>query len=63
MIKVEVLYILLGLLIGIFIIYATSGPPKIVFKYPTVDNIKNTTYIDENGICYRYYAKEIACAK
>lgn len=61
MLKVEIFYILLGLALGFFIIYATTPPPKIVLKYPTLDNIQDTTYIDDNGQCYKYYAEEISC--
>ena len=60
-IRVEILFIILGFLIGLFIIYIITPPPKIVIKYPTIDNIENTTYVDENNQCYRYYASEIPC--
>ena len=60
--KVEIFYIILGLAIGFFIIYLTTPPPKIIIKYPTVENISNTTFIDENRQCYKYYAKEVPCS-
>lgn len=61
MLKVEIFYIILGLFLGFFIVYITTPAPKIVLKYPTIENVHNTTYIDENGQCYKYYAKEIQC--
>lgn len=61
MMKVEIFYIVLGLFLGFFIIYVTSPKPRIILKYPTIENINNTTYIDENGQCYKYYAIEIPC--
>jgi len=61
MIKVEFFYIILGLFIGFFIIYVITPPPKVILKYPTLENIDSTTYIDENGQCYKYYAKEVKC--
>ncbi len=61
MVKIEIFYIFLGLFLGFFIVYITAPKPKIVLKYPTLDNIQNTTYIDENGLCYKYYAREIPC--
>lgn len=60
-IRVELLFIIIGFLLGLFIIHLTTPPPKIVIKYPTIDNIEHTTYVDENGQCYRYIAKEIKC--
>lgn len=61
MVKVEIFYILLGLFLGFFIIYITTPSPKVILKYPTIENIQNTTYVDENGQCYRYYAQEVPC--
>lgn len=63
MIKVDFFYIVLGLFLGFFIIYVTTPKPQVIIKYPTIENIQNTTYIDENGQCYKYYAKEISCKK
>lgn len=61
MLKVEIFFIILGLLIGFLIIYVTTPAPKVILKYPTIENIQDTTYIDENGQCYKYYAKEVQC--
>ena len=61
MAKVEIFYIVLGLFLGFFLIYITSPPPHVILKYPTIDNIRNTTYIDENGLCYNYHATETPC--
>jgi hypothetical protein len=57
MIKVEIFYIILGLFLGFLVIYAASPPPKVVIKYPNPD----TTYVDENGTKYKYFAKEVPC--
>lgn len=59
-IHMEYLFIIMGLLIGIIVIYLGSTP-KIIIKYPTLRNIKDTTYVDERGQCYKYYAKSISC--
>lgn len=61
MIKVDIFFILLGLCVGFFIIYVSTPMPKVVLKYPTIDNIQNTTYVDEKGVCYKYYAIEVTC--
>lgn len=62
MIKIDIFFILLGLCLGFFVVYVTTPAPKIVMKYPTIDNIQDTTYVDENGVCYKYYAIEVSCA-
>lgn len=61
MITINILYIFIGLCFGFFVVYVTSPPPKIVIKYPTLENIKDTTYVDENGQCYKYYSKGVKC--
>ena len=59
--RISIFYILVGLFIGFFIIYVTAPAPEVILKYPTIENIHNTTYIDENNQCYKYFAKEIPC--
>ena len=59
--KVEIFYIIIGLFLGFFIVYLVTPPPKVILKYPTLENIHDTVYIDKNGLCYKYYAKEISC--
>lgn len=58
--KIEIFYIILGLCLGFFFIYATSPPPKIILKYPTDENI-NTVYVDENGLNYKYFTMNVPC--
>ena len=43
------------------IIYISSSPSSIVVKHPNLDNIKNTTYIDDNNVCYRYKKVKVSC--
>ena len=59
--KIIIWYVLLGLFLGFLIVYLTSPKPKVVIKYPTIENIGTTTYVDEKGQCYKYYAKEVPC--
>ena len=59
--KIIIWYVLLGLVLGFLIVYLTSPKPKVVIKYPTIENIGTTTYVDEKGQCYKYYAKETPC--
>lgn len=61
MLKVELFYIILGLFLGFFIIYIITPPPKIIYRYPTLENIQSTTYVDDNNQCYKFYAIEVPC--
>jgi len=61
--KIDIFFLLLGLFVGFFLVYVSSPSPKIILKYPTLENINSTTYVDESGKCYRYFAKETTCSK
>ena len=59
--EIDLLIVLFGICIGFFITYLTAPEPRVVIKYPTIDNIQSTTYVDENGQCYKYFAEEVRC--
>lgn len=61
--QIDLIVVLFGITIGFFITYLTAPEPKVVMKYPTIDNIQSTTYVDEKGLCYKYVAEEIDCDK
>jgi hypothetical protein len=56
-------YFLIAFGLGLFFVYSFGDVPKIVFKYPTPDNIDETQYKDSANNCYKYEANEIKCPK
>lgn len=58
-IEIEAFFVLVGFIIGIVLVNSIQGPPKTIYIYPTLENIDKTTYIDDNGVCYRYYAEPL----
>lgn len=52
---------LIALFVGLLYTYITTPPPRVVIKYPTPFNIKDTVYVDENKVCYKYMIKEVEC--
>lgn len=54
-------YLILGFVVGIFLVYITQSKPKIVIKYPTPDNVGKVTYTDNSGTCYKYKAEKTEC--
>lgn len=56
-------YFLFAFGLGLFFVYTFGDVPKIVFKYPTPDNIDETQYKDSANNCYEYVANEIKCPK
>ena len=63
MIKIDLMVFSISLFVGLFFVYITAPKPNIIFKYPTLNNIHDTTYIDENNKCYKYVPKVVSCEK
>lgn len=59
----DVFYVILGMFIGMFILYVKHDP-KITTKHiPTIENSGKVTYIDNDGVCYKYKKKPVSCTK
>ena len=58
---IDPFWFLAALCVGLAYTYLCSPPPRVVIKYPTPFNIRDTTYIDERGVCYKYKIKETPC--
>lgn len=58
----DVFLLVMGIFLGVWIIYLLIPSLAIIIKYPTLENVGKITYIDKNGQCYKYYVKEIPCS-
>lgn len=54
-------YFSIALFIGFLFIYVTFPTPKVIIKHPNPQNAGKTTYVDNNGICYKYRKERIEC--
>ena len=54
---------LLGLFIGIFLVYVLKPTATVVYKYPSMDNAGKIIYQDRNDICFKYHADTVDCNK
>jgi len=61
MIKITLFYFIISLFIGILILYIIHPEPKVVIRYPTIDNMSKNTYKDDRGTCYNYKKIEVEC--
>jgi len=43
------------------ILYIFYTEPKVILKYPKIDQPLSDLYVDDKNICYRYKTKEIHC--
>lgn len=57
--RLEPLYLILAMLITIAILYAVSPTPEIIIKYPDISQVVSETYVDDQGVCYRYHRVEV----
>ncbi len=53
--------VLLGLLVGIFLVCTLRPEQKVVLRYPTPENVGNTTSRDCNIVSYKYPTAEATC--
>ena len=59
--EINFLYTLIALALGFFVVYILAPDPQIVMKHPKLTNIKNTSFIDNNEVCYKYETEETPC--
>ena len=60
---IDPLAFLIALCVGLFYTYITAPQPQIVIKYPTPFNVEQTTYVDQNDVCYKYQIKKTECPR
>ena len=51
----------ISFLFGLFAIYLISDDKRIVYVYPTPENIDYIQYKDKSGTCFKYDAEEQEC--
>lgn len=54
---------LMGLMIGLFIVYILKPAPYVITKYPNLENTESVVYKDRAGTCFKYEVKTIDCDK
>ena len=52
---------LVSIAITFLVLYLIGPKPKIIIKYPNVDEKLSRLYVDDNNVCYRYKTKKVAC--
>lgn len=54
---------IISLSIGLFYVYISVPNPKIIYVYPTPDNLRNFQFKDHADNCFSFKAKEVPCDK
>jgi len=59
--KLHPIAFLAAFAIGMFYVYVTQPPMKIIIKHPTPENAGKIVYKDTKNKCYKYLSEEIDC--
>jgi len=64
--KIITFYVFVGLFIGFLFVYIFKPKPIVIVsesnKYePNLNNAGKVTYLDDNGVCYKYDKIKIKC--
>ena len=54
---------IVGIVVGIFVVFYYKPSPLIVHEYPHPENVQDRVYKDNNNVCYKYDSKEVDCDK
>jgi hypothetical protein len=54
---------LIGLTVGLFVVYILKPAPMVITKYPNLENSEHVIYKDRNGTCFQYETKTVDCDK
>ena len=52
---------LVSLAIGLFLVYITVPTPRIIYVYPTPDNIEQIQYKDYTDNCFTFESELVEC--
>ena len=63
MIEIDLHIFALSFFIGMFLIYITAPKKNLIVKYPTLENINELKFFDNENKCIKYEPKEIECPK
>lgn len=53
--------LLAGAAVGVLVLYFYKAPRVVVTDYPHPQNVNERVYRDNNGVCYKYTAKNVDC--
>ena len=59
--KISLPVFLISLSIGIFFVYIFGSDRKVIYVYPTPENIDKILYKDKADNCFSLQAKEVKC--
>lgn len=60
---IRIIPLVIGIAIGIIIVFFTNPIKTVVNKYPTPETANKLIFKDKNGVCYKYKSNQVDCDK
>tara|TARA_B100000963_G_C22508842_1_gene617319 strand:- start:46 stop:276 length:231 start_codon:yes stop_codon:yes gene_type:complete len=60
---IDKLYFFVAFGLGLLFVYLFTPQLKVVYKYPTPENVGSVTYIDQANTCFKYKKEMVDCKK
>ncbi len=51
----------LAFFIGLLLVFLLAPEKKVIYKFPSPDNVGIIVYSNEDGTCYKYDAERVKC--
>ncbi len=58
---IDIRVIIVSLAVGLLFVYIWQPEQKIIYVFPTPDNIEQVQYKDKANNCYKFGATEVSC--
>ena len=52
---------IISLSIGLLFVYLNEAPKRVIYIYPTPNNVDKFSYKDAAGNCFKYKSNEVKC--
>ena len=53
--------VIISFMLGVVCVYNTAPPSKVVFTYPTPDNVNDIQYKDKTDTCFSFTDNVVEC--
>jgi hypothetical protein len=58
---VDIYVFIISFAIGLFFVYILGSEKKVIYVYPTLENIHNFIIKDKTDHCFQYTSEEVKC--
>lgn len=52
---------LISLAVGLFFVYISDVPKRVIYLSPNIDNVEKVIYKDKSDSCFKYNITQVTC--